>query len=233
MLTISSTRHFLLDMAQSSPYSCRFVGLDISDSGFPATSALPSNVELLVHNFFDPFPNGLLGTFDVVHMRLMMLAMKHGDWIKVLRNILTSLKPGGWIQWTEVDILRTMVVKDDDAKSTDKVDAVMSAWKESIKRLNQKQDSSGALKLLEVFKQVRSESCDAVEVRTGGEPDIVHLNNENVLSIATKVIRSTLTSPRVEMEQELHALVGEARKQCEESGCTIKLLVMTYAGRRP
>ena len=48
-----------------------------------------------------PFPDGLHGTYDFVHIRYLIIAMAPEDWDVVLRNAIQLLKPGGVIQWEE------------------------------------------------------------------------------------------------------------------------------------
>ena len=44
-----------------------------------------------------------MGKYDVVHIRLVILVIGEGDPVPVLRNLALLLKPGGWLQWDEVD----------------------------------------------------------------------------------------------------------------------------------
>ncbi|KAK1599521.1 methyltransferase domain-containing protein [Colletotrichum navitas] len=48
-----------------------------------------------------PFPAELRGTFDLVHVRLLALGLKAGDWDAVLRRLYDLLKPGGWLVWED------------------------------------------------------------------------------------------------------------------------------------
>ena len=56
-------------------------------------------------DFWKPFPAELQGTFDLVNIRLIIISMGPGIWESTLRNVLTLLKPGGAIQWTEGNFL--------------------------------------------------------------------------------------------------------------------------------
>ncbi|KAK1984236.1 methyltransferase domain-containing protein [Colletotrichum cereale] len=48
-----------------------------------------------------PFPAELRGTFDLVHVRLLALGLKAGDWDGVLGRLHDLLKPGGWLLWED------------------------------------------------------------------------------------------------------------------------------------
>ena len=78
------------------------VGLDLADNQFPPAGTLPSNVTFGTYNFFEPVPEDLAGTFDIVHVSLINAALYKGGRDTVLQNIHQFLKPGGHVQWLEV-----------------------------------------------------------------------------------------------------------------------------------
>lgn len=45
----------------------------------------------------------MIGKYDFVHVRLLVLVIEHGDPRSVLRNLLKMLKPGGFLQWDDLD----------------------------------------------------------------------------------------------------------------------------------
>lgn len=47
-------------------------------------------------------PSELVGTFDIVHIRLLIAAISNNNPIPVLKTALALLKPGGFLQWTEI-----------------------------------------------------------------------------------------------------------------------------------
>ncbi|KAI0384041.1 S-adenosyl-L-methionine-dependent methyltransferase [Hypomontagnella monticulosa] len=78
-------------------------GFDISPAFFPPPEDLPSNVTLAVLDLKQPFPEEMHGKYDVVHLRLLVAAMLPEEWEPAVRNVLTLLKPGGFLQWDECD----------------------------------------------------------------------------------------------------------------------------------
>jgi len=54
-------------------------------------------------NLLEPVPEHLQATFDVLHLRLLVLGLPKGTWEVACQNILSLLKPGGWVQWEEGD----------------------------------------------------------------------------------------------------------------------------------
>jgi SAM-dependent methyltransferase len=62
-------------------------------------NALGSNVEILQHDAaLDPPPNF---SFDIVHCRLLLVHVKERD--RALANMVSALRPGGWILVEEAD----------------------------------------------------------------------------------------------------------------------------------
>jgi len=49
----------------------------------------------------DSFPKGSLGSYDLVHIRLIMYGLKAEQWDIAAKNVEALLKPGGWVFWEE------------------------------------------------------------------------------------------------------------------------------------
>ncbi|KAI0409958.1 hypothetical protein F4802DRAFT_542804 [Xylaria palmicola] len=92
---------WLRDLAGTLPASAELVGLDYDTSKFPEPASLPPNVRLGFGDAYAPFPEALRGRFDVVHLRHFILATKKDHGVPLVRNLLTLLRPGGWLVWAE------------------------------------------------------------------------------------------------------------------------------------
>jgi hypothetical protein len=97
----TGTGVWLRDFAPEAHQDSRLDGFDMDGSKFFSTDDLPSNVKLSLWNVFEPVPEGLVGQYDLVHVRLLMVALKAGDWVPVARNLQSLLRPGGYILWDE------------------------------------------------------------------------------------------------------------------------------------
>ncbi|TEY47664.1 hypothetical protein BOTCAL_0302g00120 [Botryotinia calthae] len=93
-----------LDLVRQLTSTVQLYGFDISSSQFPHPNYLPSNVKLEVLDSLrvDP-PEELLGSFDIVHLRLWLGVVMNGDPSALLTHALKLLRPGGYIQWDEID----------------------------------------------------------------------------------------------------------------------------------
>ncbi|KAI5460179.1 S-adenosyl-L-methionine-dependent methyltransferase [Mariannaea sp. PMI_226] len=97
----TGTGIWLRDLATELAGDARLDGYDIDSSKFLAADELPPNVSLSIGNALTPFPEALRGQYDLVHVRLLMYALKSDQWISAATNLRTLLKPGGYILWDE------------------------------------------------------------------------------------------------------------------------------------
>ncbi|RYC60683.1 hypothetical protein CHU98_g5525 [Xylaria longipes] len=95
----TGTGIWLSEIAKTLSPDAELVGLDFDTSKFP--SSLASNITLRQANMLEPFPSDLIGKFDVVNVRCIIFALKEGHGIDLVRNLMTLLKPGGYIAWAE------------------------------------------------------------------------------------------------------------------------------------
>ena len=93
--------NWLVDLGTQLPPTSTLAGFDISADIFPPADKRPGNLTLEIHNAIEPFPEEYLGTFDVVHARLLTYGVKKGEWQIIARNIFALLKPGGWVMFEE------------------------------------------------------------------------------------------------------------------------------------
>ncbi|KAL4804705.1 hypothetical protein BDV18DRAFT_161797 [Aspergillus unguis] len=82
----------------------KYTGFDITPDLFPKPdSPNVADMDFSVQDIFKPFPEDHVGTYDLVHVRNLVLAVKDEDLKTALQNISSLLKPGGYLQWEEYD----------------------------------------------------------------------------------------------------------------------------------
>ncbi|KAL6720922.1 hypothetical protein ACLMJK_000021 [Lecanora helva] len=91
-----------LQASRSFP-NAQFDGFDISPAQYPPEAWLPDNVRLHVQDAYTQFPADMLEVFDVVHIQKLITIIYDNDPTALIKNILPLLKPGGYIQWNEID----------------------------------------------------------------------------------------------------------------------------------
>ncbi|KAH8704218.1 putative LaeA-like methyltransferase [Talaromyces proteolyticus] len=77
-----------------------FHGFDISDSQFPREHA---GIHFSVQDITKPFSDAHLNRYDLVHVRLLFCGLKKSEYEIAVANLMTLLKPGGFLQWDEID----------------------------------------------------------------------------------------------------------------------------------
>ncbi|MCJ1404697.1 hypothetical protein MMC11_007923 [Xylographa trunciseda] len=99
----TGTGIWLCDLTKHVPLSSQLDGFDISSDQFPHSSCLPQNVTLRKLDAMSSPPDTLCGMYDVVHVRLLFGVIKQNDPTPVLKHCMKLLKPGGYLQWDEMD----------------------------------------------------------------------------------------------------------------------------------
>ncbi|KAJ5986652.1 hypothetical protein N7451_011017 [Penicillium sp. IBT 35674x] len=97
----TGTGIWLRDLASVLPKTCRLDGFDLSDAMFPNKDELPVNIMFHHQDLLLPFPDEYLGKYDVVNVRVMVVALSSHEWEPAVRNLMTLLKPGGYLQWVD------------------------------------------------------------------------------------------------------------------------------------
>ncbi|KAH0365984.1 hypothetical protein KCU65_g5748, partial [Aureobasidium melanogenum] len=103
----TGTGVWIVDLASetaSKGKAAKYEGLDISSSQFPQTPQ--DGVSFSTFNLLEPVPKHMQATFDVIHLRLLILGLLQNTWKTACENIFALLKPGGWVQWEEADFAR-------------------------------------------------------------------------------------------------------------------------------
>ncbi|BCR92568.1 putative LaeA-like methyltransferase [Aspergillus chevalieri] len=86
----------------SSPYYLH--GFDISSVQFqPVATQTNAEIYLSLQNCLKPFPPEHHGRYDFVHVRLLIGALRKGEYELAIKNIFDILKPGGYFQWEEAN----------------------------------------------------------------------------------------------------------------------------------
>ncbi|KAJ5779110.1 hypothetical protein N7457_006830 [Penicillium paradoxum] len=120
----TGTAIWLLDVAQSLP-TATLDGYDIDLSNTPPIQWLPKRLTLNHWDLFDSVPKHLLGKYDIVHLRLLILVVQNSDPVPIIQNVTRLLKPGGYIQWDDLNYPDTYVAKADPKMATPAFDRLL------------------------------------------------------------------------------------------------------------
>ncbi|KAF1832534.1 S-adenosyl-L-methionine-dependent methyltransferase [Decorospora gaudefroyi] len=84
---------------------CEVTGLDIFPMYLPDQ---PYNLELICYNLNDPFREPEIferNKYDLIHSRFVLPGIKTRRWATYIRDMKPLLRPGGWVQIMEYDLL--------------------------------------------------------------------------------------------------------------------------------
>ena len=112
----TGTAIWMIDVARQLP-EAQIVGFDVDLTQAPHSQWLPHNVTLRSWDVFEDPPSDLIGKYDIVHVRLLVLVIPDGKPQSVLRNLFKLLKPGGYLQWDELDCVNMHVKRIDPSVS--------------------------------------------------------------------------------------------------------------------
>ncbi|TKA78397.1 hypothetical protein B0A49_00250 [Cryomyces minteri] len=204
--------------AKDFPLFSELHGFDTSDQSFPDASSLPKNVKLLTHDVKRPFPDEYLGRYDVVHVRLLWLAMTHAeDWEIVMKNVVALLmsenvQPGGHVQWVEANLYQLLTPLRTNQDTSTK--ALSYSGKPVFDILgNRGWLNDGYMERLSLFR-----ACGLVDAASAG-----------FLSAQRQLIKSGLLDWSDEQVEEARKSVLEEI----EKGAYLRLDIYTVLGRKP
>lgn len=78
-------------------------GFDISLEQVPQKEWFPPNMTLSTWNVYDEIPKDTVEKYDLIHLRLLGLAVRNGETGIVFENVFKMLNPGGYVQWDELN----------------------------------------------------------------------------------------------------------------------------------
>ncbi|KAI1409705.1 S-adenosyl-L-methionine-dependent methyltransferase [Hypoxylon sp. FL1857] len=124
----TGTGIWLLDLASELDASAELLGLDTDITQVGPSEWLPANLSLREWDIRTDVPDDLVAKFDIVHVRLFCWVID-GDPGPVLKNLVTLLKPGGYLQWGDIDIQSMRIETASPDVPTDKL---VSLWNETV-----------------------------------------------------------------------------------------------------
>lgn len=104
----AGTAIWLTEVARE-PLNVQLDGSDIDLTQAAPKERLPSNAGLRHWNIFDDIPDALQGKYDIVHVRLLALVVENSDPRPIIHNLVKMLKPGGYLQWDDLNFPDTHV----------------------------------------------------------------------------------------------------------------------------
>lgn len=135
-------------------------GFDLSLTQCPPIQWLPSNIRLQEWNVFDEPTAQMEVRYDIVHTRLIYCVVQDEDARPILRNLMRLLKPGGWLQWDELNVEHSFLMRTETGVQSPVMDKTLEALKQKGKWVNRLPESMAASGLCDVAFQEFEERKD-------------------------------------------------------------------------
>ena len=217
----TGTAIWLINVAHEYP-SALLDGFDIDVSQAPPTQWLAPNITLRQWNIFDPVPDDLIGVYDVVHVRLIAIVIQKDNLKEVLQTLLQLLKPGGYIQWDELNFPGTCVETSDSS-------AQLPSLYEIRERVYSDGRNDWTLRLPDLFME--EGLLDNKIYHFQDVPDLFKANGEQHLLTMEEFASSLARKDRKEAAADLFRLVQNAGDEMS-SGAALSMPRVVCVGRK-
>ncbi|KIM95681.1 hypothetical protein OIDMADRAFT_133618 [Oidiodendron maius Zn] len=217
---------WLRDLESSMNVQHTYIGTDITKSFFP--SDLPQSISLQIQSMHKPWPASWLNTIDLVHQRYGLAAAGDLSPHGVVTNLLTLVKPGGWIQLVEADFK-------DCSKTGPVMTKTHQLTREAFDFMGSGSDYARQMKGWLLDAGLEDVEFRTFDVRLGAQhpdPELGAIGVKTtcqasamMVSLATTVMKSSFEP------EELKVLVPKLKEELETTGGTYRLCVVW--GRKP
>ncbi|KAI1128451.1 hypothetical protein F5Y10DRAFT_240404 [Nemania abortiva] len=217
------------------PPSAELVGLDYDPTKFPSPSLLTDNITLKEADMYRPFPKDLVGQFDVVHVRFIHFALKVGQGAELVKNLMTLLRPGGWIVWTETGI--NVASTEPPSPAWFKIQDVYSRFRRAIGA-----EPAMPVGLVAFIREAGCVDCDD-RAYTGSSPlytvkgtnwvERTHQHTGAIVLQMLKGITGFGAVDGVKTQENVDALYGELKADLTDKDRKIHYVFVRAWGRKP
>ncbi|KAH1612256.1 hypothetical protein KXX21_002817 [Aspergillus fumigatus] len=220
----TGTGVWLTDLVNEFAATVQLDGLDISFDAAPPRDWLPHNMS---HHRWDikaEVPEHLVGVYDVVHVRHFAFVLQEHDLNGALDNLLTLLKPGGYLQWTDIDVSSLRVEKISPDVKVDAQVQLMHRFQANDARLR----SAWASRLPSLFTQsgFTNVKCDVKEA-----PPHLGLALHECGMLATETLVRNKAGGNPQMVQWLRQMLAEAAEETRK-GSFLAFTRFTVVGQK-
>ena len=199
----TGTGMWLMDVARELP-KAQLDGLDLDLKQAPHSQWLPHSIKMRQWDIFEDVPKDLIGKYDFVHVRLLVLVISQDDSQAVIRKLVKMLKPGGYLQWDDLNC-RDMCVK--------KVDPSVQAL--ALERLREMCWSNGRHDwLLQLSQSITNEGMEEACLHFFGDStDLIRAYNEQHLMTMDEFALSLLRIGKKEEALRFYKIVKDSYQE--------------------
>ncbi|KAF3480137.1 uncharacterized protein GIQ15_05484 [Arthroderma uncinatum] len=206
----TGTGLWLFDVARELPASAQLDGFDISLANAPQKQWWPRNVTMREWNVFDDVPDALVGKYDIVHLRLLILVVENSDPRPIIRKAFKMLKPGGYIQWDDLNYPDTYVRRPSVSSSTQRT-AATPAFDSLREFVYSNGRHDWVLELPEILSSEGFES--ARQYNYVDRPDLAKANGDQHLLTMEEFATTLATAGNHQASEKIFNLIGEVYQE--------------------
>lgn len=218
----TGTGIWTVDVRRHHPYM-QIDGFDVSTSQYPPADWLPDAISLNRLDIFEPVPAQWVGRYDIVNVRLFMLVISAGNPREVLKNLITMLRPGGYLQWIEHDPHDAKIIPANPGLKSSSSEATLG-------RIQSFRDFNWISNLESILQEMGFVDVSAKSYLVPHElqmywQQVVLLAAEDVTYVAMDNSGSNAEGPK--FRQLIHEAITEMK-----SGCSMTWNPIVFLGRR-
>ncbi|KAL9005108.1 MAG: hypothetical protein Q9188_002096 [Gyalolechia gomerana] len=220
-----------IDLLQELPFAFSVDAIDVSLEQCPTRSWLPNNINLIIHDAYQPSPEHMIGKYDLVHVQNFLCVWRAEKSKDLVRNLLALLKPGGFIQWSEQDPAANRVITAPgvscSTQATEDILAVLNKPRQAISfewvsQLGQTLGRHAALAAFDRFESVgKHQMLWDVQALAACE------------ELASNLKRNAETDNEVEQAERLHTSTKRASIEMRSGVGIYSELVVAVAQKEP
>lgn len=224
-------------LAASLPSSAKIEAFDLDLAQSPPKAWTPENVSFHELDVLGDIPENLVGRFDVVHVRLLMLIVQHGNPMPLLKNLMKLVKVGGYLHWQEYDSLsQKLVIAGEEGLSVEASGERAPALENLRQRISVstavQQDHAWVTEVHEKFAEVGGVLVKWERQWTVKEAMLI---KQDITFLAVREWCTGLKSKGMEeVAEELEMLCSEAERECWEMkrGAVVDTQMVTWVVRK-
>ncbi|PGH00881.1 hypothetical protein GX51_05545 [Blastomyces parvus] len=225
---------WLRDIAGKLPETCRFDGFDVSLDQVPDRALFPTDINYYVQDVLEPFPTEFLGQYDAVHVRLLVMGLKAEQWELAIRNLMTLLRPGGYLQWTDIAVHDGVVIPGAPGCNVDDANALLKQLMKTVS--SHGKSGKSVTELYPQFKKCGLKDCreDIVPL---DKPEYKDMLNANYVKAMSHILQAACLQAgqggHDALSMDQIARLGKlALKNLQETNSTMLFGLHVVTGRR-
>ncbi|KAL8950519.1 MAG: hypothetical protein Q9222_003458 [Ikaeria aurantiellina] len=212
----------------SSMSSVKLDAFHLATSPMPTSTWLPANITKQTFNpLIDEVPDDMRGLYDIVRVANLASLVRNNDPGKIIHNVVQMLKPGGWIQWNELDSAHRRVISSNPTVPSTHLSALLRYVDECE---NVMVGPRGWINSLgDIFSRYGLEQSRHDRF---GMPDAYKVFENEYALLGMEELSRDLDARGSEEGQKVREMLGMAVEECGRNGQVVGMEMVVAIGRK-